>query len=67
MWHRAPKGLPEGGGDSARAGLCKGHPALEALNDAHPGLGPAGPGADGGDAGLSPGDTHGHFAAKGLY
>lgn len=41
--------------------------ALGALDDANPGLGPPEPGAGGGDAGLSPGDTHGHFGAKGLY
>ena len=41
--------------------------ALGALDEANPDLGPLEPGAGGGDTGLSPGDTHRHFATKGFY
>lgn len=67
MWHQAPKGSPGEGGVQAELDAARVTQALGALDDANPGLDPPKPGAGGGDAGLSPGDTHGHFAAKGLY
>ena len=64
MWHQAPKGSPGEGGVQAELDAARVTQALGAVDDANPGLGPPEPGAGGRDAGLSPGDTHGHLGPK---